>query len=120
MSKKITRAEWSKQHTQCMFCLAQPYRASLLDCHEICGGVNRAKALKEPACWLRVCGERTYRRCHDLVSRLGKAEQLAIKQLHDPDHYDLDAFLAIYRPKCTPAYRAEMEAQIEAIIEKEA
>lgn len=55
----------------------------VLDTHEMVRGVDRHKALRNRSTWIRVC-----RTCHDIVASWPLARQLALKRIHDPDHYD--------------------------------
>jgi len=83
----ITRAEWAREHAQCMICGER--WIDHLHVHEIACGPARAKALEEPATWLRLCW-----RCHlddDGVHNYAVwpiVRQLALKKVHDPEHYD--------------------------------
>jgi hypothetical protein len=104
--RKISRTEWGQEHDTCWLCGRSDVR---LETHEITRGNYRPKAVKEPATWCRVC-----RGCHSTLSSMTIAEQLALKLIHDPEFYDLDRFLAIYRPNCKPEYKEEMAVAVDA------
>ena len=79
----VTREEWSKLHTSCMVCGAS-YLPWPLETHEIARGPFREAAIREPAAWIRTCSK-----CHmDTLDSMPIVEQLAIKKLRDPEHYD--------------------------------
>jgi hypothetical protein len=67
------------------------------ECHEMAGGSDREKALKEPACWLAVSREG-----HDIVQYESKAKQLARKLTVDPRRFSLTAFNSVYTGKESP------------------
>jgi hypothetical protein len=58
-----------------------------LETHEIARGAYRARAIKEPAAWLRVC-EGTSGGCHTRLGGCPVVIQLALKKKTDPEHYD--------------------------------
>lgn len=107
----ITRTAWGKKFRYCMVCGVQ---LGDLYTHENPHGVNRDKAVREPACWIRTCDS-----CH-----LGKhglhdaatwpvARQLALKAQCDPTYYNLRSFIDIYRPDSTHEYAVELAAEVE-------
>lgn len=76
--------------------------------HEICGGSDRHKAVKEPATWLAVS-----RKGHDKVQNMSKARQLAYKLVADPVNFDLDKFNAVYTGKERPVTLAAVAEHLE-------
>ena len=112
---KITRTVWGRQMAFCFRCGYSTFHwpTDRLETHEICGGVNRQKALKEPACWIRLCPD-----CHREVQGWSKEKQYALKMKFDEECANVDAFLAIWRPKATAQFRAEFAAVVGAIKEK--
>lgn len=78
--RKLTRDEWRHAFDRCMICQMPVFG----DVHEIARGPFRQAALEEPAAWLYVC-----RTCHEgKLAAMPIADQLAIKLIHDPLHYD--------------------------------
>jgi len=78
----MTRDEFRMAFDHCFLC-GEPGT----DVHEIARGAHRAKALTEPATWLKVC-----KWCHaSKVDGMPIARQLAYKMIHDPEHYDRQA-----------------------------
>ena len=110
----MNRAQWSKCFGFCMVCGYSTFQPGGLHTHEITGGCNRKRALNEPACWLRVCPE-----CHPkLVSSMeGLIYQLALKKTYDPEHYNLAAFLRVWRPNGdgTAITEAEVDAAMKTL-----
>jgi hypothetical protein len=86
--RKVSRANWGKEHDRCMVCGKQDTElAFALTTHEIVRGCNRAKGVVHPACWLRACIP-----CHcDVLDGMPVVKQLAIKAIHDEECYDLVA-----------------------------
>jgi hypothetical protein len=82
MARKITRTQWGKEHGQCFHCGA----TQNLQTHEIVRGTHRAKGVKMPEAWLRVCAD-----CHEIVASWTIAEQLALKMICDYEWYDRQA-----------------------------
>lgn len=68
-----------------------------IECHEIAGGSDRVKALREPACWLPVSREG-----HGVAQHETKAKQLARKLVVDPSRFSLTKFNAVYTGKEYP------------------
>jgi hypothetical protein len=92
MEVEETIKAWKCEQRGCWVCERTAHWSGL-HCHEIANGSDRAKARREPACWIFVCGE-----CH--VHLQDKAEwpmvrQLALKMICDPERYDLAAVLRI-------------------------
>jgi hypothetical protein len=105
----ITRAKWAKLWTHCHWCGRRLGKSAT---HEIIGGPNRPKALKEPACWLRLCDGFGDRNCHEQVQGLPKATQLALKYLGDPTHYNLSTVVKMQFPKCQLSYIEEVRDKV--------
>lgn len=74
------------------------------DVHEIIAGANRQAAIKEPACWLRVC-----RTCHNVIQGLEVEYQLAVKLVSEPETFSLPTFCKAWR-------RAESAVNVELLV----
>jgi len=83
----MSRTRWASQKTHCFLCGAQWE----LETHELLRGVYRQHAIKEPATWLRACSRCHHDRLHKAPKTWDLATQLAVKYLHDPEHYDREA-----------------------------
>lgn len=79
-----------------------------VECHEIAGGSDRTKALKEPACWLAVS-----RKGHEVAQYESKAKQLARKLIVDPQRFSLTKFNACYTGKEYPVLMEKVAAHLQ-------
>jgi hypothetical protein len=83
---------WKKEQRGCWVCGRNQHWLGF-HCHEIANGPDRAKARREPACWLFACRD-CHERLHD-KAEWPMVRQLALKMSHDPQRYDLAAVLRI-------------------------
>ena len=96
---------WLALHPRCWFCGT----TDNLQTHEIARGAHRAKALQEPAAWVRTCGD-----CHrDWFDGMPVARQLAHKLIFDHEHYDRIA-VNLLRHRA-PGAVTEVEVFLEAM-----
>lgn len=79
------RTAFALEFPDCWHCESRWRRTfpQVLETHEMVRGVDRHKALRHRSTWIRVC-----RNCHDIVAAWPLARQLALKKIHDPEHYD--------------------------------
>lgn len=79
----MNRTDWGKRNHNCFVCGA----IRGLETHEVARGIHRSQAVKEPCAWLRLCGK-----CHTEIHKHPLewtiVRQLAVKLIHDPEHYD--------------------------------
>ncbi len=79
----MTRDEFAKAFNRCWLCGSAGTEWNPLETHEIARGNFRAKAVKEPAAWVRTCHA-----CHrDRLDSMPIARQLGLKLVHDPSRY---------------------------------
>jgi hypothetical protein len=106
------RDKWKMSFRRCFFpgCKSSDGQG---ETHEIIGGSDRHKTVKQDAFWIIAC-----RHCHDkLGSRPNEAsliEQLAVKLWNDPEHYNLVAVMAAWRPNATAGYVSEVSLRVMA------
>lgn len=81
------------------------------DVHEIIAGGNRRVAFVEICCWLRTC-----RLCHKELQNMPKALQLAYKLLSDPENYDRERVLELWRRADTAVTAAEVLSCVRQIL----
>ena len=84
LAKKV-RDEYDEMFPWCQLC-----GAVATDTHEIARGPSRVKAQSERCCLLHLC-----RSCHEEMGDYSKwpvERQLILKELADPDGYDLGRF----------------------------
>ncbi len=111
----ISRKEWSETYLFCFVCGRSTFMAppcanwpNRLETHEIARGPHRAKALKEPCCWLRVCPD-----CHEEMAGCPVVVQLALKKMHDSEHYDRQRVNTIRRR----AKEAITETEVDVVVD---
>ena len=98
MASQLTRTLWGMQFDRCWCCQIHANDARLqgrpLETHEIRGGAVRARSVQMPAAWIRLCSE-----CHDdLQCACDYAYMMALKKVHDPEHYDRVAVNSLLSP----------------------
>lgn len=91
----IDRSSWGQQFDRCWLCDKREGQLGIVDVgvvalqtHELVGNSRRRRALAESAAWFRVC-----QYCHQQLSSSPAGDELvellAIKQMFDPENYDL-------------------------------
>ena len=88
-----------------------------LETHEMASGPGRAKALTEPAAWLRLCGDFA-NGCHSLLQGGPVVIGLALKRIADPEHYDLEKVNELRGRVPGAVTQAEVDAMV-AYLESE-
>lgn len=110
---------WDKSYGVCMLCMWKPGRrwphpswySRQLETHEIARGPVRVKAILEPSTFLRTC-----RWCHqEKLDTMPIAEQLAIKMVRDPIHYDRSRVLEIMGRADTAVTQDEVDEVMEVM-----
>jgi hypothetical protein len=84
-----------------------------MEVHEIIGGSDRSKTVKLPAFWLFLCHEHHF----DLGSRPSQeslVKQLAWKLWGDPEHFNPQIVVKIWRPNCTAEFIVEIIHAVKA------
>lgn len=79
-------AAFAEQHARCWLCGTRRENTwpPRLEIHHMVRGANRQAAREEVCVLIRTC-----QRCHqELLEGMGIVDQLAIKLLRDPEHYD--------------------------------
>ena len=119
MTSPIARETWKREQSGCHWpgCKATVRRGDPLECHEIIGGADRAKTLLMPASWLLLCREHH----GNLGSRPNQeqlVQQLAIKRFADPEYASVHAVVALWRPKATLEFIAEIDDAVEREYER--
>jgi len=102
--------EWARQLSHCWVCGSECAWGYGGQIHHVPGGCRRQK--NNLATTFYLCSG-----CHATEHHgdgLGMVWLLARKKRQDPEHYDLDAFLAAWRPKATEAFQNELEAAVGA------
>jgi len=116
----ITRKEWARTYLFCFACGRSSFTGNSYDkdigpwrfeCHEIPRGVHRQRALKHPAAWLQLC-QGLNGGCHEEMSGMPIAVQLALKKRADPEHYDREAVNRLRRR----APDAVTEAEVDEVL----
>jgi hypothetical protein len=115
-SSSNARDLWKQSHDRCMIpgCHRSFRHGDVLDCHEIIGASDRSKTVSMPAFWLLCC--RTHH--EEFPSRPAQdslVRQLAIKLWADPDAFNIDVVVNLWRPKAT----MELVEDIVAAVQKE-
>lgn len=97
MSKKTSdqRRNWSMEHHACWICRKKSYRGFPLETHEI------ERKSQAPSRWASLANYfRTCKKCHmDDLAAMPHARQLAYKQEHDKENYNLDQWLRLRDPE---------------------
>lgn len=108
-AKPITRETWRKEQDACHCpgCKRSSRRGAVMEVHEIVGGSDRAKTCKLTAFMLYLCHA-----CHfDLGSRPSQeslVKQLAWKLWGDPEHFNPQIVVKMWRPNCTAEFVVEI------------
>ena len=116
----MNRREFGETYMFCFLCGYSRPSGEHLQTHEMCSGPMRARALKEPATWLCLCDDFAHG-CHTLLQGIGRdgvalmAIPLALKLMHDPEHYDLAAVNRIGGGAKNQTTQAEVEAMVRRL-----
>lgn len=102
----MNRTAWGKRNFYCFLC----GDTRDLETHEMVRGVFRSEAVKAPCTWLRACHRCHHDKLHGTSTCWTYVRQLAVKLIHDPDHYD--------RQRCNEIYSLR-EKDHERVTERE-
>ena len=114
----ITRREWSKQHCYCFVCGYSSFTGYGLETHEIVRGSGRKKSMTEPSTWLRACNSQTEQDCHRRkLDGMPIVQQLALKKLHDKEHYNRQRVNVLRRRQPDAITEAEVNKAMRTLQE---
>ena len=105
---KLTRTEWGKIFDRCFICGCRGNDTMGLQTHELARGPDRAKALKEPAAWMRVCLLH-HEQIPDLITCL------AYKRHFDPEHFNAETVSLLRGRQSGAITKEEIDAAAEKI-----
>ena len=98
LKKKKTsdqRRNWATEHPACWMCGKESYRGFPLETHEIERKSQAPSRWASPVNYFRTC-----KKCHmDDLAAMPHARQLAYKQRHDKENYNLDKWLRLRDPE---------------------
>jgi hypothetical protein len=121
--KATTREEWRATYLFCFACGRTSFRGEGYDetigpwhfeVHEIARGNHRKRALTEPAAWLQLC-EGTNGGCHTNMDGAPIVYQLALKKMHDPEHYNRETVNRLRRRAADAITEAEVDAVVKQL-----
>jgi hypothetical protein len=119
----ITREEWRTTYLFCFVCGRTSFRGEGYDetigpwhfeVHEIARGNHRKKALEEPAAWLQLC-QGLNGGCHSDMDWAPIVVQLALKKMHDEEHYRRGVVNRLRRRATDAITEDEVDAVVRAL-----